>query len=497
MAVATNPHRNYIAGEWVDSESGEQFDNHNPATGELLGSFPRSTAGDADRAVAAAHEAYASWRLYPAPKRAEILFRVAELLRDRKPELTRMMTQEMGKVLAEAGGDVQEGIDMTYYMAGEGRRMFGQTVPAEMPDKFAMSVRQPMGVVAVITPFNFPMAIPTWKLMPALVTGNTAVFKPAHDTPLLGEMLVEIFEAAGLPKGVVNIVHGGGSTVGQRLIEHPDVKVVTFTGSKETGIHVARTGADTLKRIHLELGGKNAIIVMDDADLDNAVEGILWSAFGTSGQRCTAASRVIVHERVYDRLAAKLVERVERLRIGNGLDPEVDVGPLINQAALDKVDRYTGIARDEGAEILTGGEHYRNGESGFFYRPTVYGRVERDMRVATEEIFGPSTALIPCRDLDDAIAISNRVEYGLSSAIYTDDVNSAFRAIRDLDTGITYINAGTTGAEIQLPFGGTKYTGNGHREAGTAALDTYTEWKSVYIDYSGRLQRAQIDNQPS
>ena len=296
------------------------------------------------------------------PKRAEILFKVAELLRDRKPELTRTMTEEMGKVLAEAGGDVQEGIDMTYYMAGEGRRMFGQTVPAEMPDKFAMSLRQPMGVVAVITPFNFPMAIPTWKLMPALVTGNTAVFKPAGDTPLLGEMLVEIFEEAGLPKGVINIVHGGGATVGERLIEHPDVKIVTFTGSKETGIHVAAHGADTLKRIHLELGGKNAIIVMDDADLDNAVDGILWSAFGTSGQRCTAASRVIVHERVYDGLASKLVARAEQLRIGNGLDPAVDVGPLINQAALDKVDRYTGIARDEGAEILTGGEHYRNGE---------------------------------------------------------------------------------------------------------------------------------------
>jgi len=497
MAVATNSYRNYIAGEWVDSESGERFESRNPANGDLIGSFPRSTAADADRAVAAAHEAYASWRLYPAPKRAEILFRVAELLRDRKPELTRTMTQEMGKVLAEAGGDVQEGIDMTYYMAGEGRRMFGQTVPAEMPDKFAMSVRQPMGVVAVITPFNFPMAIPTWKLMPALVTGNTAVFKPAGDTPLLGEMLVEIFAEAGLPKGVVNIVHGGGATVGQRLIEHPDVKIVTFTGSKETGIHVARTGAETLKRVHLELGGKNAIIVMDDADLDNAVDGILWSAFGTSGQRCTAASRVIVHERVYDSLASKLVARAEALRIGNGLDPEVDVGPLINQAALDKVDRYTGIARDEGAEILTGGEHYANGESGFFYRPTIYGKVDRDMRVATEEIFGPATALIPCRDLDDAIAISNRVEYGLSSAIYTDDVNAAFRAIRDLDTGITYINAGTIGAEIQLPFGGTKYTGNGHREAGTAALDTYTEWKSVYVDYSGRLQRAQIDNQPS
>ena len=495
MAVAAGEYRNYVDGSWVESESGEWFENHSPADGSLLGSFPKSTVGDTDRAVAAAHEAYQSWRLYPAPKRAEILFRVAEALRDRKPELTEMMTREMGKVLAEAGGDVQEGIDMTYYMAGEGRRMFGQTVPAEMPDKFAMSLRQPMGVVAVITPFNFPMAIPTWKLMPALVTGNTAVFKPAADTPLLGELLVQIFEEAGLPPGVINIVHGSGAVVGERLITHPDVKVVTFTGSKETGIHVATQGAATLKRIHLELGGKNAIIVMDDADLDNAADGILWSAFGTSGQRCTAASRVIVHERVYDGLAKRLVGRAEALQIGNGLDPETDVGPLINQAALDKVHRYTGIARDDGASILTGGEHWTDGSSGYYYHPTIYGDVERDMRVATEEIFGPATALIRCKDLGDAIDISNRVEYGLSSAIYTADVNAAFRAIRDLDTGITYINAGTIGAEIQLPFGGTKYTGNGHREAGTAALDTYTEWKSVYVDYSGHLQRAQIDNQ--
>ncbi len=495
MAVAASEYRNYIGGEWVESESGERFESLSPADGGQIGSFPRSTVGDTDRAVAAALDAYQSWRLYPAPKRAEILFRVAEALRDRKAELTEMMTREMGKVTAEAGGDVQEGIDMTYYMAGEGRRMFGQTVPAEMHDKFAMSLRQPLGVVAVITPFNFPMAIPTWKIMPALVTGNTVVFKPSGDTPLLGELLVQIFEEAGLPPGVLNIVHGGGSVVGERLITHPDVKIVTFTGSKETGVHVATQGAATLKRIHLELGGKNAIIVMDDADLDNAADGILWSAFGTSGQRCTAASRVIVHERVYDQLASRLVARVEGLKIGNGLDPVTDIGPLINAAAVDKVERYTGIARDEGATILTGGERFTDGTSGFYYHPTIYGDVERDMRVATEEIFGPATALIRCSDLDDAIAISNRVEYGLSSAIYTDDVNSAFRAIRDLDTGITYINAGTIGAEIQLPFGGTKYTGNGHREAGTAALDTYTEWKSVYVDYSGRLQRAQIDNQ--
>jgi aldehyde dehydrogenase (NAD+) len=379
-------------------------------------------------------------------------------------------------------------------MAGEGRRLFGHTVPAELPDKLAMSVRMPVGVVAAITPFNFPLAIPTWKLMPALVAGNTCVLKPAEDVPLLASLLGEIFADAGLPPGVINIVHGAGEVVGQRLLEHPDVRVVSFTGSKEVGVHVARTAADTLKHVHLELGGKNAIIVMDDADVDNAVEGILWSAFGTSGQRCTAASRVIVHERVYDELAGKLVARAEKMRLGDGLDPSVDVGPLINRAAIEKVHRYTEIGRDEGATVLTGGERWSEGGE-LFYRPTVFGDVERDMRVAREEIFGPTTSLIRCRDLDDAIAISNSVEYGLSSSIYTRDVNAAFRAMRDLDTGITYINAGTTGAEVHLPFGGTKATGNGHREAGQAALDTYTEWKSIYVDYSGRLQRAQIDNQ--
>jgi alpha-ketoglutaric semialdehyde dehydrogenase len=495
MAVATKAYRNLIGGEWVESEGGDHFTSTNPANGEALATFPRSTPADADRAVAAAQEAFESWRLVPAPKRAEILFTVAERIRERKPELSSLMTQEMGKVLPEAGGDVQEGIDMTYYMAGEGRRLFGHTVPAELPDKLAMSVRMPIGVVAAITPFNFPLAIPTWKLMPAIVAGNTCVLKPAEDVPLLAALLGEIFEEAGLPAGVLNILHGKGEVVGQRLLEHPAVRVVSFTGSKEVGVHVARTAADTLKHVHLELGGKNAIIVMDDGDVDNAVEGILWSAFGTSGQRCTAASRVIVHERVYDELAGKLVRRAEAMKIGDGLDPSVDVGPLINQAALDKVHRYSGIGRDEGATILTGGEHASDAGDGFFYRPTVFGDVERDMRVAQEEIFGPATSLIRCRDLEDAIAISNGVQYGLSSSIYTRDVNSAFRAMRDLDTGITYINAGTTGAEVHLPFGGTKSTGNGHREAGQAALDTYTEWKSVYVDYSGRLQRAQIDNQ--
>ena len=496
MAVAaTKTFQNYIGGEWVDSDSGETFESVNPANGETIGVFPRSSAADVDRAVEAAKSAYREWRLVPAPKRGEILFRFAQLLTEQKADLTELMSHEMGKVLAEAGGDVQEAIDMSYYMAGEGRRLFGQTTPSELPDKFNMSVRMPIGVVGVITPWNFPIAIPSWKIAPALVCGNTVVFKPATDTPLLGERFVELLAESGVPAGVVNIVHGGGGEVGDRIVRHPDVPVVTITGSRETGVGVMRTAADNLKRVHLELGGKNAIIVMDDADVDLAVEGILWSAFGTSGQRCTAASRVIVHEGVYGDLQSKLVAAAEKMRLGPGWEEDTDVGPLINRGALEKVDSYTTIGKDEGAKLLTGGEIASgNGlGDGFFYRPTIFGDVEPGMRIAQEEIFGPTTALIPVRSFDEAIEAANGVKYGLSSSIFTSDVNKAFRAMRDLETGITYINAGTIGAEVHLPFGGTKDTGNGHREAGQAALDVFTEWKALYVDYSGRLQKAQID----
>jgi acyl-CoA reductase-like NAD-dependent aldehyde dehydrogenase len=488
-------YRNYIGGEWVDATSDETFESTNPATGELIGVFPKSTVEDTDRAVGAAKAAYESWRLVPAPKRAEILFRVAQSFVEHKDELTELMVQEMGKVRAEAGGDVQEAIDMTYYMAGEGRRMFGQTTPSEMPDKFQMSVRLPVGVVGAITPWNFPIAIPSWKIAPALVCGDTVVFKPASDTPALAERFVEIFEESGLPPGVLNIVHGGGSVVGERLVKHPDVPLISLTGSREVGIKTAENGAPFLKHIHLELGGKNAIIVMDDADVDLAVDGILWSAFGTSGQRCTAASRVIVGSKVYEPLQSKLVERAEQLKLGYGLEEDVDVGPVINRSALEKIHSYTEIGEGEGAKLLTGGEiATENGlDKGFFYRPTIFGDVDPQMRIAQEEIFGPTTALIRATDIDEAIRAANSVEFGLSSSIFTRDVNKAFRAMRDLNTGITYINAGTTGAEVHLPFGGTKATGNGHREAGQAALDFYTEWKSIYVDYSGKLQRAQID----
>jgi len=495
VATATKTFKNFIGGEWVDAASGETFETKSPATGEVLGVFPKSSAEDVDRAVEAAKAAYEEWRLVPAPHRGEILFRFGALLAEHKDEVAELMAREMGKVLPEAAGDVQEAIDMSYYMGGEGRRLFGQTTPSELRDKFNMSIRQPIGVVGVITPWNFPIAIPSWKIAPALVCGNTIVFKPATDTPLLGERFVELLVEAGVPGGVINVVHGGGGEVGDRLVRHPDVPVITLTGSRETGVAVLESAAQNLKHVHLELGGKNAIIVLDDADLDLAVEGIIWSAFGTSGQRCTAASRVIVQERVYEELQKRLVASAEKLRLGPGWEEGVDVGPVINQRALEKIHSYTEIGVGEGAKLLTGGEAASgNGlGDGSFYRPTIFGDVDPQMRVAQEEIFGPTTALIRVKDVDQAIRVSNGIEFGLSSSIFTRDVNTAFRAMRDLEAGITYINAGTIGAEVHLPFGGVKGTGNGHREAGQAALDVFTEWKSIYVDYSGKLQRAQID----
>jgi alpha-ketoglutaric semialdehyde dehydrogenase len=468
------------------------FESLNPSTGETIDSFPRSGADEVASAVATARAAFEEWRLVPAPERGNILFRFAQILERSKPELSDLMTREMGKVKAEAGGDVQEAIDMSYYMGGEGRRLSGQTTPSELRDKFMMSVRMPVGVVGAITPWNFPIAIPAWKLCPALVCGNTVVLKPAEDTPKLAQRFVDLLYEAGLPEGVVQIVHGFGEEAGDALVRHPDVPIITFTGSRETGVLVTKNAADDLKHVHLELGGKNGIIVMDDADLDLAVDGIVCSSFGTAGQRCTAASRVIVHRAVYDALQSKLVARAERMRIGVPWEDDTEIGPVINETAVEKIHSYTGIGKDEGAKLLTGGERVEG--QGYYYRPTVFADVDPHMRIAQEEIFGPTTALIPVDSFEEAVAAANSVQYGLSSSIYTRDVNKAFKAMRDLQTGITYINAGTTGAEVHLPFGGTKQTGNGHREAGQAALDLFTEWKSVYVDYSGKLQRAQIDN---
>ncbi|HMQ02379.1 MAG TPA: aldehyde dehydrogenase family protein [Pyrinomonadaceae bacterium] len=488
---------NYIGGEWVKSVTGEWFENVNPAdTTDIIGRFPRSGAEDVNAAVGAAAEAADRWRRTPAPKRAELLFNLAEIIRDNKDRYTQEMTREMGKVLKEAGGDVQEAIDCTYYTAGEGRRLHGFTTPAEMPNKFAMCVRQPVGLCGLITPFNFPMAIPSWKLIPALVCGNTVVIKSGEDVPLSALNLVKACESAGIPKGVVNLVNGHGADVGPALVGHKDVRLISFTGSTETGRIIAEQCARENKIVSLEMGGKNAIIVMADADIDNAVEGALWGAFGTSGQRCTASSRLVVHKKIYKKFCAKLVEKAKALRVGNGLDPKTEVGPVIHEDAMQKILGYVHIGKSiDKATLACGGTQLNKGDfaKGWFVEPTVFTDVKPGMRTEQEEIFGPVTCVIPFSTLDEAIEIVNGVKYGLSSAIYTQDVNNAFYAMQELYTGICYVNSATIGAEVHLPFGGTKATGNGHREAGTQVLDIFSEWKSLYVDYSGKLQKAQID----
>ena len=489
--------KNYINGKWKTSSGGETFDNVNPAdTGQVVGRFQKSTRKDLNEAVAAAYEALPAWRKTPAPQRGGILFRVAELLVKQKESLAQNMTLEMGKIVKETRGDVQEAIDMAYYTAGEGRRMLGETVPSELKNKFSMSVRMPVGVVAAITPWNFPIAIPSWKLVPALVCGNTVVIKPASDTPLSVLSFVKLCEEAGLPPGVLNMVTGSGEDIGTPLIDHPDVDLVSFTGSTDTGSIVASHCARQMKRYSLEMGGKNAIVVMDDADLNLALEGVLWGAFGTTGQRCTACSRVIVHKKVLRKFTTMLLERTRALRVGDGLNEKNEMGPLVNESQRQKVLNYCKIGVEEGGKLLTGGSYLseKKYKNGFFFEPTLFADVSSKMRVAQEEIFGPVLSIISCKNLDHAVQIVNDSKFGLSSAIYTQDINRAFRAMESLDTGITYINSSTIGAEIQLPFGGTKGTGNGHREAGTAALEIFTEWKAVYIDYSGTLQKAQIEN---
>ncbi len=497
--MAAGKSLNRVGGEWTEPSTGRWFEDRDPAAPEeVVGIFPDSGATDADRAVAAARDAFPRWARTPAPKRAEMLYRAGEILKRRKDELAHIMTREMGKVLAETKGDVQEAIDTAFYAAGEGRRLFGETTTSELPDKFCMSVRQPIGVCGIITPWNFPMAIPAWKMLPALLCGNTIVFKPAHDTPASASRFVEVLVEAGIPDGVVNLLHGHGREVGTAIVEHPGVNLISFTGSTETGKKIAQQCGGQLKRASLELGGKNGMIVMDDADLDLALEGAVWGCFGTTGQRCTATSRLILHEAISAEFTERLVRRARALRLGHGLEPGTDVGPLIHEAAREKVHRYVEIGKSEGAELLCGGRPVDAGKlRGWFYEPTVFGKVLPNMRIAQEEIFGPVVAVLEVKDLDQAIAVLNGTRYGLSSSIYTADVNRAFRAMRDIEAGITYVNGPTIGAEVHLPFGGVKETGNGHREAGPQVYDVFSEWKAIYVDYSGKLQKAQIDSQPS
>jgi len=494
----TKKYQNFINGKWADAKSGKTFENRNPANwSELIGTFPKSGKEEVNDAVRAARSAYEKWRLVPAPKRGDILKNVGDIMVSRKEEIAKLMTREMGKVFVETRGDVQEGIDTAYYAASEGRRLFGATVPSELPNKFNMAQRVPIGVAGIITPWNFPMAIPTWKIFPALLCGNTVVFKPASDTPATATVLVEILMEAGVPEGVVNIVHGGGSEVGMGIVEHEDVDLVSFTGSTAVGIKISELAAKTLKRVSLELGGKNAQIVMDDADLHLALDGVLWGAFGTTGQRCTATSRLILHEKIHDTLLSMLVEKTKKLRLGDGLLPTTDIGPCINESQRNTDHSYVEIGLKEGATLACGGDIGRGKDldKGWFYQPTIFTDVTPEMRIAKEEIFGPVLSVIRIKSLDEAITVLNNTKYGLSSSLYTKNVNDAFRAIRDVKAGITYINAPTIGAEAHMPFGGVKQTGNGHREGGWTVYEFFSEWKTVYIDYSGGLQRAQIDNQ--
>jgi len=488
--------KNFIAGQWVASESGRTFENRNPATGELIGHWPASSRADVERAVESAWRGFREWSRTPAPKRGDVLRRVGDLLSARKEEIARAMTAEMGKVLTETRGDVQEGIDTAYYAATEGRRLFGHTVPSELSNKWAMSYRRSIGVCGLITPFNFPLAIPTWKAFPALVCGNAIILKPAEDVPHTATLLVEILVEAGLPPEVVQLVHGHGEEVGAAIVEHPRIPVISFTGSTETGAHIGQVCGRMHKRLSLEMGGKNAQIVMPDADLGLALDGVLWGAFGTTGQRCTATSRLLLHADIHDAFLDELVARVRKLRLGDGLQEGTDVGPLINQASLEKTASYVEIAREEGDEVLTGGRRAAGGalERGFFFEPTILRGVKPGSRLACEEVFGPVLSVLRFDSLDDAIRINNEVKYGLSSSIYTRDVVASFRAMQELDNGITYVNAPTIGAEAHMPFGGVKATGNGHREGGWEVYEFYSETKVVYVDYSGQLQRAQIDN---
>jgi acyl-CoA reductase-like NAD-dependent aldehyde dehydrogenase len=489
MSNATN-FKLYMDGKWVNSVSSETFPSNNPAKPkQILGIFQKGNKEDINKAVEAAEKAFESWDETPAPKRGLILLKTAQLLRENKESLAREMTMEMGKILAETRGDVQEAIDITEYMAGEGRRLFGYTTPSELRKKFCMTIRIPMGICGLITPWNFPMAIPAWKIMAALICGNTIVFKPSSDTPLCATKLAETLEKAGLPKGVLNMVTGPGDAAGMSLVRHDKVRAVSFTGHRDTGAMILKEAG--LKRVVLEMGGKNGIIVMDDANLDLALDGVIWGGYGTTGQRCTAASRVIVHEKIKEKFEKMLVNRIKKLKLGDGLEPDTDVGPLINKAAQDKSARYAEIGKNEGAKLIVGGKTPEM--EGFFFEPTLFTDCSVDMRIAQEEIFGPIVSLISVKDFDEAVDVINSIEYGLSSAIYTNDVGRAFEAIMKIEAGLTYINSSTIGSEVHLPFGGIKHTSIGAREGGIEGINEFSEIKTVYIDYSGKLQKAQID----
>ena len=480
-------YQNYIDGQWSDSVSGETYTITNPAhKSQVLGRFQRSNNEDAVRAIEAARNALDGWASTPAPQRAAILFKALQLMEERGDELARSITMEEGKPIGDAMGEVKRSMNITEYAAGEGRRMFGNTTPSELPNTVAYTSRRPLGVVGIITPWNFPLAIPAWKIAPALICGNTLVFKPASATPMTAVALTKIFEDAGLPPGVLNLVTGPGGSVGNTIVDHPDVSGVSFTGSTEVGTALYTRATQTLKKVQAEMGGKNAVIVLEDADMDSALGGIVQGAFGSTGQRCTATSRVVVQESVYDAFMTELIERTSKLTVGDGLDPAMDIAPLSSQSQFNTVMEYIGIGAEEGATIAYGGNPRTEGDldEGYYVEPTIFTNVDTNMRIAQEEIFGPVLTVFKAADLEEAVSITNNVKFGLSSSIYTMDIPQAFRYIDTVETGIVHVNSPTLGGEVHLPFGGMKESGVGTREQGTEAINFFTEPVTVYIDYS-------------
>ena len=472
-----------IAGTFQESGEEERFDVINPANQSVVGQAALGTEEDAKEAVEAAREAQEAWARTPGPTRAEVLFRLGELLREHQDEIARIVTLEEGKPLAEARGEVAQAYNTAMYYAGEGRRMWSLVVPAEQQQKLTFTVRQPLGVVAVITPWNFPSMIPMWNLAPALVMGNAVVFKPASHTPLTALRMTELFVEAGIPEGVFNLITGPGGTIGEGLVNNPDVDVVAFTGETSTGQHISEINARFMRRQVLELGGKNPLIVAGDAKMDVTVGAALWSAFSNAGQKCTAASRIIVEEPALEAFTRKFVRATKKLRVGDGLDAGVEIGPLVSEPGLDKTVKYVEVGLEEGAKLLTGGKVYDDErKNGFFHQPTVFAGAN-DMRISQDEIFGPVTNIIPAADLEEAMDLANDVRYGLASSIYTTDLKAAFDAVAAMEAGVVFVNQGPVGVEVHAPFGGVKESGYG-RELGEAALDDYTEKKTVYVDYS-------------
>jgi aldehyde dehydrogenase (NAD+) len=487
IAAGEQTYKNFIAGRWQASAAGRFVANRNPATGEMLGRVPLSSRDEARAAVEAAVKAFPAWRDTPGPVRGRILFKVLEAFERQIPRLAEALTREEGKTLAESKGELLRSRNILEYIAGEGRRLRGETLPSELANTFTYTKREPLGVVVLISPWNFPAAIPVWKIAPALVCGNTVVFKPATLTPWTASILMEIFHEAGLPPGVLNMVIGPGGTVGDELISHPAVRAVSFTGSTEIGTKLYQQAAARGKRVQAEMGGKNPVVVLDDADLELAVAGTIQGAYGSTGQRCTATSRVIVTEGVADRFVDDLAARASRLPVGNGLDPHVEVGPSVDESQMKTVLDYVAIGRQEGARLITGGHRLTDGSHarGYFVEPTVFDNVTPTMRIFQEEIFGPVLSVCRVPDFDAAVEAANAVPYGLASSIYTGDISKAMRFVDRSEVGIVHVNNATVGGEAHLPFGGTKATGVGPREQGSVAIEFYSELKVVYLDYTG------------